>query len=144
MVQNHKNKIPDNIIIDCYNNGMNLNETAAKIGMTTISLWRRSKKIGIKWSSLKKKAPNKIPLDEILEGLHPYYQTFKLKNRLISEGIKENKCEICEISEWNGKELKMQLDHKDGDSHNHNILNLQMICPNCHSQTITYCGKNIK
>jgi hypothetical protein len=144
MVQNHRNKIPDNIIIDCYNNGMNLNETAAKIGMTTISLWRRSKKIGIKWSSLKKKAPNKIPLDEILEGLHPYYQTFKLKNRLISEGIKENKCEICEISEWNGKELKMQLDHKDGDSHNHNILNLQMICPNCHSQTITYCGKNIK
>ncbi len=87
MVQNHRNKIPDNIIIDCYNNGMNLNETAAKIGMTTISLWRRSKKIGIKWSSLKKKAPNKIPLDEILEGLHPYYQTFKLKNRLISEGI---------------------------------------------------------
>lgn len=38
----------------------------------------------------------------------------------------------------------MQLDHIDGDSHNHKLENLRMICPNCHTQTETYCGKNLK
>jgi len=36
----------------------------------------------------------------------------------------------------------MQLDHIDGNSHNHKFDNLRMVCPNCHSQTHTYCGKN--
>jgi Zn finger protein HypA/HybF involved in hydrogenase expression len=76
-----------------------------------------------------------------LDGLHPYYQTFKLKNRLIKEGIKENACDICSIREWNGNSINMQLDHIDGDPHNHKLNNLRMICPNCHSQTLTYCGK---
>jgi hypothetical protein len=37
--------------------------------------------------------------EDILNGLYPQYQTFKLKNRLFNEKIKINKCEICEISE---------------------------------------------
>jgi len=65
-----------------------------------------------------------------------------VKKRLIKEGLKENKCDICGITEWNNKELSMQLDHIDGDSHNHKFDNLRMVCPNCHSQTHTYCGKN--
>jgi hypothetical protein len=87
---------------------------------------------------------NKIPLEEILQGMHPDYQTFKLKNRLIKEGIKENVCEICGISEWNGKPLNMELHHIDGDRTNHKLENLQIVCPNCHAQTDTFRAKNIK
>ena len=67
-------------------------------------------------------------------------QTAKLKKRLIREGYKENKCEICGISEWNGAPLVCQLHHVDGDTTNNELSNLQMLRPNCHSQTENYCG----
>jgi hypothetical protein len=144
MNQNHKSKILDEQILECYNSGMNMHKTASQLNMTNVTLWRRAKKIGIAWTELKNISGKKIPLHEILDGLHPYYQTFKLKNRLIKENIKENICDVCGISEWNGIHINMQLDHIDGDSHNHLLSNLRMICPNCHSQTETYCGKNIE
>jgi RNA polymerase subunit RPABC4/transcription elongation factor Spt4 len=87
----------------------------------------------------------KIPLSEILEGKHPSYQTFKLKRRLLQEGIKDNECEVCHQNRmWQGKPLNCELDHIDGDDSNHRLKNLQMICPNCHSQTTTYRAKNRK
>jgi hypothetical protein len=91
-----------------------------------------------------KKYPEKIPLDEILNGKHPQFQTFKLKNKLIKNGILENKCFVCGITEWNGIKLNMELDHIDGNKYNHKIDNLRMLCPNCHAQTETYRAKNIK
>jgi hypothetical protein len=142
MKQNHNNKVDDLKIIECYNNRLTLHQSAAELSMSVVSLWRRAKKLKLKWSTIKRPSTVKIDLLDILDGKYPSYQTYKLKNRLISEGIKENICEICEIREWNGKEISMQLDHIDGDSHNHKLNNLRMICPNCHSQTETYCGKN--
>lgn len=144
MVQNHKSKISDEQIILIYEEKLTLHEAAVKLNMTTVSLWRRAKNLGLKWSDKKyhKLSGRKILLKEILEGLHPYYQTFKLKNRLLQEGVKENKCEKCGIIEWQNKPLNMQLDHKDGNPSNHKLENLQLLCPNCHTQTDTYCGKN--
>lgn len=88
--------------------------------------------------------PSAYNLQDILNGKHPEYQSFKLKNRLIKEGIKENKCECCGISEWNGKPLNLELHHIDGNSCNHLLDNLQLLCPNCHSQTDNFRSKNIK
>ena len=58
--------------------------------------------------------------------------------------IKEhgNKCWTCGITEWQGKSIVMDLEHIDGNSENNNLENLSLICPNCHSQTETYKGKN--
>lgn len=48
-------------------------------------------------------------------------------------------CAICANSgEWLGKELKLHLDHIDGDSSNNELTNLRFICPNCHQQTDTW------
>ena len=136
-------KITDEEIKLAYEKYDTLHQASAELKMTTVSLWRRAKKIGLAWKDKSfKPEKTKIPTDEIIEGKHPYYQTLKLKKRLIKEGLKENKCDICGITKWNNKELSMQLDHIDGDSHNHKFDNLRMVCPNCHSQTHTYCGKN--
>ena len=144
MKQNHNVKVSDTDIIRVYNEQCTLHEAAGKLKVTVITLWRRAKKLGLAWKN-KDYTGNKgckILLSEILEGKHPEYQTFKLKNRIIKEKIKENKCEVCGITSWTGKELIMQLDHIDGNPHNHKLENLRMICPNCHCQTPTWCGKN--
>lgn len=52
-------------------------------------------------------------------------------------------CSCCSISEWNGKSIVLEIDHVDGNSENNRPENLRFICPNCHSQTDTYKGKNI-
>jgi 5-methylcytosine-specific restriction endonuclease McrA len=83
----------------------------------------------------------KIPLNEILEGKHPTFQTYKLKIRLINEGLFENKCIICDTGTWMGKPLMIELNHIDGNSRNHVLSNLRMLCPNCHSQTDTFRSK---
>ena len=79
-----------------------------------------------------------IPIEEIFNGNHPQFQSYKLKKRLYKEGIKKNICEICGINEWNGKSIECELDHIDGNRSNHRLDNLRIICLNCHSQTETF------
>jgi hypothetical protein len=89
-----------------------------------------------------KNAPAKIILNDILNGAHPHFQTYKLKNRLLKAGILENCCSICGINIWNQKSINLELDHIDGNRVNHLLSNLRLLCPNCHSQTETYRSKN--
>ena len=65
-----------------------------------------------------------------------------MRKRLISEGIKEHKCECCGLSEWLGEPIPLELDHIDGDHYNNTYKNLKILCPNCHAKTPTYRGKN--
>lgn len=80
-----------------------------------------------------------VPIEEYLNNNKPI-QTAKLKNKLLKLKIKENKCECCGITEWNRKPLVMQLHHINGNHLDNKLENLQMLCPNCHSQTENYCG----
>jgi hypothetical protein len=54
------------------------------------------------------------------------------------------KCEICNISNWKNKDISLHLDHIDGNSDNNYPNNIRLLCPNCHSQTETYCSRNRK
>lgn len=64
-----------------------------------------------------------------------------IRERLFNLGLKENKCECCGISTWNNKPITIQLHHINGDRTDNRIENLQMLCPNCHSQTDSFCKR---
>ena len=144
MQQNHIDKISDSELIIQYNKCPHLGKISAMLNLPTITVWRRLKALNVK--SISKRGGNAklnaIPLQEILDGLHPHYQTFKLNKRLLSEKVLENICDICKLSDWNDKPIRLHLDHINGDSHDHQLINLRLLCPNCHSQTSTYCGRN--
>lgn len=73
-----------------------------------------------------------------------YLNNRSLKTRLIKDfGFKEECC-LCGIIDWLGKPLSLQLDHINGVNKDNRISNLRFLCPNCHSQTDTFSGKNIK
>jgi hypothetical protein len=68
-----------------------------------------------------------------------------IKRKLVKAGLLENKCALCSIpAEWNGMPLTLQLDHTNGVSRDNRVENLRLLCPNCHSQTATFGGKNQK
>lgn len=145
-------KVEENVIIDAVKSSLTMASACAKTDLHYNTFIRYAKKLGIYnpnmggkgTSKPKKEGDGKIPLKEILEGKHPQYQTFKLKKRLYQEGIKHNICELCNIDNWLGKILECELDHIDGNSRNHRLINLRVLCPNCHSQTDTFRAKNIK
>lgn len=51
-------------------------------------------------------------------------------------------CQTCSVTEWQGKPISLHLDHTDGDAANNHPDNLRLLCPNCHSQTPSFGGKN--
>lgn len=71
-------------------------------------------------------------------------KSHKLKNRLFKEQIKEQKCECCGLTEWLGKPINLQLHHINGINTDNRLENLQVLCPNCHSYTDNFSGKNQK
>ena len=62
--------------------------------------------------------------------------------RRIISFLRGYKCGVCEISEWRGSPITLEVEHRNGDSSDCSPENVCLICPNCHSQTPTYKGAN--
>ena len=127
-------------------------EAARKLNMHLNTFSRYAKKFGCYQPNPGRKGIqhgprlDRISTDDILQGLYPDYQTYKLKKRLIREGYIEDKCCKCGwCQKPDGAEFTpCELHHKDGDCRNHKRDNLELICPNCHSLTENYRAKNKK
>lgn len=82
------------------------------------------------------------PASFYFDNEHPI-PSDRLKKKLFREGLKEEKCEVCGVSIWQGVKLPLELHHKNGIHSDNSFENLQILCPNCHSIQPGNAGANI-
>jgi hypothetical protein len=85
--------------------------------------------------------PRLEPIADVLAAGRPRNRNH-VKLRLLAAGLKEERCEGCGLVEWRGRALGLELHHVNGDGLDNRLQNLQLLCPNCHSQTDTWGGRN--
>ena len=116
-----------------YDEGHSVAECKARFGFSSQS-WNAARQRGAIVSR-----PVGMPLGVLVAGDR---NRSHLKARLLRMGVKTNACELCGISEWRGRPLSLALHHVNGRGQDNRLENLQLLCPNCHSQTENFAGRN--
>jgi hypothetical protein len=124
----------------------------APLGGNYATIHRRVAELGLStqhWlgqAYLRGKTHNYKPRRSLQDVLQPgtRYQTYRLRHRLVAEGLMKPVCSGCGLAQWLGAAIPLELDHIDGDVENNAISNLRLLCPNCHALTPTYRGRNTK
>jgi transposase-like protein len=118
-----------------YDEGHSIRECAKHFGFAVES-WHRAVRCGLLTSR-----PAAAPIETYLvRGRR--VNRMHLKERLLAAGMKQDRCECCGIRSWLGRPLSLALHHVNGDRDDNRLENLALLCPNCHSQTPNFSGRN--
>jgi hypothetical protein len=149
---NKLQRIEESLFIEAIENSSSTSEALIRLKLPPISTYYKALKLRCQELDLVvpvSTTPGYLraakPLSEILVQ-HSTANTSSLKKRLIKEGILKEICTFQDCPtrttlQWRGMKLVLQLDHINGDRTDNRIGNLRLLCPNCHSQTDTWCGK---
>lgn len=85
--------------------------------------------------------PQAMSIEALLSGRR---NRTHVKLRLVKAGLLPDRCAICGIDSWLGRPLSLCLHHVNGIGSDNRLENLALLCPNCHSQTENFAGKNMK
>jgi DNA-binding CsgD family transcriptional regulator len=118
-----------------YDEGHSIRDCMRRFGFSASS-WSDAVKRGALVSR-----PSATPLVELLVA-GTYRGRHNLKHRLIKAGLKSGRCEHCGLDTWRGAPLNVELHHMNGDRLDNRLENLELLCPNCHSQTNTHSRRN--
>lgn len=101
---------------------------------------------GRSWSKgMTRESKNELPWDIVFcEDCQHRVKGSVLLKRLVRTNKRKNECEQCGLTEWCGKKIVLQIHHINGIRNDNRETNLQILCPNCHSQTDNWAGKNVK
>ena len=119
-----------------YDAGHTYRQTAAHFGFCS-EAWSKA----IKRHEIITREPG-MPIAQLLSSTKRCRRHVKV--RLLKAQLLQNRCQVCGLDEWLGQPLNMHLDHVNGARDDHRLENLRMLCPNCHSQTPTYGGRNAR
>ena len=144
-------KLKNEDFINIIKNSKNITEILNKIGYKNTSsilhkkLQDRIKRENVSTSHLTKYTQHfiKYEIDDILVENSKYTNRTQLKKKLIKLKLLEYKCECGNDGWWRNEPMTLQLDHINGKNDDNRITNLRFICPNCHSQTTTFSGRNM-
>ena len=151
-----KRKYTDTQLIEAVKTSQSIRAVLQKIGLTPAggnyeSIKKRIAELSIDTSHFlgqgilkgKSHAYNTRPLGEVL--IHKKLEnTWRLKKRLLAEGVKKHRCENCNRTKWLDSPIPLELHHIDGDRTNNTLQNIELLCPNCHSLTDNYRGSKKK
>lgn len=118
-----------------YDEGHSVRECMAVFGFSSASWFEAVKRGAVE------ARPAEMPIDDLLRA-GTYRGRYHLKARLIREGLKTERCECCGLVDWQGEPITLALHHVNGIRDDNRLANLQLLCPNCHSQTDTFAGRN--
>jgi 5-methylcytosine-specific restriction endonuclease McrA len=118
-----------------YDAGHSVSECAARFGFSSAT-----------WSSAVRRGdvvarPKAMPIEKRLSRTR---NRKHLKGRLLKAGLLSNRCSECGITTWQRRPLALELHHINGDGRDDRLENLTLLCPNCHSQTDSWGGRNAR
>ena len=129
--------------IDICNNELTMAKAAAKLGLH----FNTFKTYAVKYGCYKPNQAGKGVKKDIkkrISKLEDYATRASVRKIIIQNNLIPYECGVCGIDSWLGNKLSLHLDHINGINHDNKLENLRFLCPNCHSQTHNYVGKNKK